>query len=365
MNTSNSSLIWKLRYFICYAGVAGAQRLDTLRRTAFDALFGMQAYLCASKEEWDLLGKTLVCKVNKRLLQAVDLFCEATGERRKLTGAEVFGVLDAGSLMLDAGLPEAGGQKPDTLLRSREANREQRTAEVSFVLECIGETLRFYAGQPVTQENLQECVDRIANAVREQGLPAKSAVPAGEPKVESFYERLLGEHEQLDDRLNKLEKFIGESPTFADLPSFDQELLKEQFVAMNAYSVTLSARINRLSQMAEGSRSGGAVEAPVESEAAFSNDGGDDAPGGGGPGRETQGLGAGPADSGEAARGVVAAEGPSFAVPATEGAAKAAEAETTDGTTSTDQSPETGPATIRATIPGTGGQKKPAVKKKK
>lgn len=39
------------------------------------------------------------------------------------------------------------------------------TSEAQFTLDCIKATLQSYAGQDVTQENLQECLDRIANAV--------------------------------------------------------------------------------------------------------------------------------------------------------------------------------------------------------
>lgn len=251
---------WTLRYLICYAGVAGAQRLDTLRRTGWDALHACQAYLCASKEEWDMLGKNLVSKANRRLYMAVELFCAATGERRKLTGAETL------------------------LLGEADAS----TSDAQFTLDCIKSTLASYAGLPATIDNLQDCFDRIANAVR--GTIQDSPI-----RQESFLDRLQAEKAQLEERWLKLQDFVLTSPKFAELPELQRSMLTTQSDLMRQYLEVLNRRLDLLAmpqsqegsepsvahnpgeasstlapatipQMPGGSRSGGADEAPVEPE---------------------------------------------------------------------------------------------------
>lgn len=55
-------------------------------------------------------------------------------------------------------------------------------------------------------------------------------------------QRVIGEKAQLDDRLTKLDGFIG-TPVFSGLPETEQELLKLQADAMRVYRDVLARRI--------------------------------------------------------------------------------------------------------------------------
>lgn len=61
----------------------------------------------------------------------------------------------------------------------------------------------------------------------------------------SFLDRLLIEHTELYERLEKLCAFIGKSPAFEALPSVEQALLCGQQAAMSTYLAMLGMRIDR------------------------------------------------------------------------------------------------------------------------
>lgn len=65
--------------------------------------------------------------------------------------------------------------------------------------------------------------------------------------LEPFQERVLAERQELDERRYKLNVFIL-SQVFASLDSHDRSLLREQALAMTAYSEALAARIERFSE---------------------------------------------------------------------------------------------------------------------
>jgi hypothetical protein len=63
--------------------------------------------------------------------------------------------------------------------------------------------------------------------------------------LEPHQSRVVSEKEDLDDKLEKLNTFIGESHVFPQLGSKDQELLLLQAQAMKEYSEILAKRIER------------------------------------------------------------------------------------------------------------------------
>ena len=63
--------------------------------------------------------------------------------------------------------------------------------------------------------------------------------------MEDFKKRLIVEREELDDKLAKLEAFIG-SPRFENLDERNRELLVSQRGAMRQYSDILAERISIL-----------------------------------------------------------------------------------------------------------------------
>lgn len=63
--------------------------------------------------------------------------------------------------------------------------------------------------------------------------------------MEDFKKRLIVEREELDDKLAKLEAFIG-SPRFENLDERNRELLVSQCGAMRQYSDILNERISIL-----------------------------------------------------------------------------------------------------------------------
>ena len=62
--------------------------------------------------------------------------------------------------------------------------------------------------------------------------------------ADSFIDRMKLELDELDERIEKLEKFI-DSDSFASLEETDRNLLNEQLQAMHNYLGTLSCRMKR------------------------------------------------------------------------------------------------------------------------
>jgi hypothetical protein len=63
--------------------------------------------------------------------------------------------------------------------------------------------------------------------------------------MSTFKERLIEEHEQLTDKIIKLELFIP-TPTFSTIKPIQQSLLKAQLFAMKTYSSILVERLKWL-----------------------------------------------------------------------------------------------------------------------
>ncbi len=60
--------------------------------------------------------------------------------------------------------------------------------------------------------------------------------------TQSWRQRMLEEKEQLDARIRKLDAFFKGSE-FRELPSLQQNLLTQQFLAMQQYAAILTLRI--------------------------------------------------------------------------------------------------------------------------
>lgn len=63
---------------------------------------------------------------------------------------------------------------------------------------------------------------------------------------ETFIDRLKIEHDELNERLDNLRKFIHYSEEFKAIPKEEQVLLISQFGAMQAYQGILCLRLSRL-----------------------------------------------------------------------------------------------------------------------
>ena len=60
--------------------------------------------------------------------------------------------------------------------------------------------------------------------------------------MQDFQQRVIDEHAELNDRLNKLINFFG-TETFAGLPVAEKRRLDQQVMAMEMYERVLSSRI--------------------------------------------------------------------------------------------------------------------------
>lgn len=63
--------------------------------------------------------------------------------------------------------------------------------------------------------------------------------------MEAFKERMIAEHKELADRINKLSIFINSSEIFNTLEEDEQSDMKEQLRAMIQYRVALERRMRR------------------------------------------------------------------------------------------------------------------------
>lgn len=64
---------------------------------------------------------------------------------------------------------------------------------------------------------------------------------------ETFYDRLLRERKELDEKIDKLEIFV-KGEVYAGLDAEDQGLLSDQLCYMGCYSSVLTRRIERLTK---------------------------------------------------------------------------------------------------------------------
>lgn len=64
--------------------------------------------------------------------------------------------------------------------------------------------------------------------------------------MSDYKTRVLDEYQSLNDKINKLERFL-KTEYFEELPDEDKKLLEEQLRHMSNYSVILSKRILRFS----------------------------------------------------------------------------------------------------------------------
>lgn len=103
-------------------------------------------------------------------------------------------------------------------------------------------------------------------------LEAKDAavranVPGAAGRKETFYDRLLAESKELEDKIHKLGDFIDPNLNgqFGDLPVEQQNLLTQQYDAMKVYALVLGRRI------ASAVNPRAAEELPVEGEVQVRN----------------------------------------------------------------------------------------------
>ena len=66
--------------------------------------------------------------------------------------------------------------------------------------------------------------------------------------MKSHQQRVVTEKKELDTKLDALNVFISEDPTFKELPILEQARLKEQRHHMSAYSAVLGRRIEYFSE---------------------------------------------------------------------------------------------------------------------
>jgi hypothetical protein len=61
--------------------------------------------------------------------------------------------------------------------------------------------------------------------------------------MEPYQERVVQEKAELDDKIDKLDYFIGKEMKYGALPAKDRRLLQLQLAAMSLYSDILTQRI--------------------------------------------------------------------------------------------------------------------------
>lgn len=66
--------------------------------------------------------------------------------------------------------------------------------------------------------------------------------------MEAHQQRVVDEHDQVDERLEKLHVFIEDNPIFRGMNKMDQRLLVDQRHAMTVYRDILRMRIARFPQ---------------------------------------------------------------------------------------------------------------------
>lgn len=99
-------------------------------------------------------------------------------------------------------------------------------------------------GRKIARQNAEQKIwPLLGYALKEQLF--QSTAPAQMPVPTTFKDRLRAEHAELNERLGKLEKFIG-SPAYIALPGLDQGDLATQAMQMREYRETLDRRLGRL-----------------------------------------------------------------------------------------------------------------------
>lgn len=63
--------------------------------------------------------------------------------------------------------------------------------------------------------------------------------------MEDYQLRMVDEQESLNDKIDKLTKFIYQNPIFGTLPKEEREDMKRQLKGMRIYNDSLASRINR------------------------------------------------------------------------------------------------------------------------
>lgn len=61
--------------------------------------------------------------------------------------------------------------------------------------------------------------------------------------MEDYQKRMLEEYRELNERIKKMNKFIGTNPTYKDLPTYKKYLMNKQMYAMIFYGETLFLRL--------------------------------------------------------------------------------------------------------------------------
>lgn len=153
-STSAGGRRLKLRLLICNPKSCGAKniyckgRVGNPARTRDDPyLPTLYSYECKSYPEWQALALGISKQVsNQNSFFAHAHFIDADRPPGPTARVELV----------------AGGLYPEGIIPTP---APAQTA-ADFTLDCIKATIASYAGQPATPQNLQECLDRIANAVR-------------------------------------------------------------------------------------------------------------------------------------------------------------------------------------------------------
>ena len=150
--------MWILRYLILATRQRSNALLDRRTRMTFDPLHGCPMHVCADKAEWDRRGREQVAQLESELRQDIEAYHTVTGERRAIKDEtievrpvvlekeaepvqvfkEFLGVAGLGDNQT-VRQSDKESQNQNTLLRSPEGNREQRT-EAMILPEAAPET---------------------------------------------------------------------------------------------------------------------------------------------------------------------------------------------------------------------------------
>ncbi|MEZ5386466.1 MAG: hypothetical protein R3F13_13220 [Prosthecobacter sp.] len=152
----------RLRLLICNPRSYGPKnifckgRVGTPPRTREDPFLPQYfSYECKSQAEWLMLAEG----ISKQLTNQNSFFATAQIVN------DAVGATPAARLPLEPGPFQA------------EQAATPATTAAQFTLDCLKATVAAYAGKPATPENLQECLDRMANVLRGIDVPTPPAVP--------------------------------------------------------------------------------------------------------------------------------------------------------------------------------------------
>ncbi len=98
-------------------------------------------------------------------------------------------------------------------------------------------------GRKIARQNAEQKIWPLMGYALKQSLfEASNTPPAAHSDLPPHQQRVLTEKAELDERHEKLTDFFA-SPLFGSLPAAEQDRMRSQAIAMNAYSVILGERI--------------------------------------------------------------------------------------------------------------------------